>query len=246
MPSSATSQEAAASSANSPEPSVSNEPTAPASTPVPQSTAQEEATVEAKIEDFVAGATEEATPPASGPASDAVGSTNPATEPDSASPTPPPQPPDTTGTSNAADDDNLMDQAVETLAASTEINEAEPETSETNLPPVQPEPQPVSEMAATPETTNPGSVPIAHKKVIIPLDGEPKKDISTLLALEEAKQASSQPAAPPTAVVATNEAGGSEVPLAAPPDLNSAAPTDVKPAPPEAKGSAIDPGSIAL
>lgn len=77
------------------------------------------------------------------------------------------------------------------------------------------------------------SVPIAHKKVITPLVGEPKKDLDTLLALDEAKQAATQAPPPPTAIISTNETGITSVPLASEPKPSDAA-------------EPINPNSIAL
>ncbi|HEX7633437.1 MAG TPA: response regulator [Candidatus Saccharimonadales bacterium] len=232
-------------------------PTDPVSNPTPPATpvtdniaeskAQEEADVEAKIEDFVAGATSDAPSP----------STTPSTEP--AAPTP------EEVAANALKDDALMSKAVDTLIGDTKAK-SDDATSKTDTPVVTPTsapeaPEDDESKVITPTTTpaplpepdeesqdSPsGSVPIANKKVISPIvDENPKKDIQTLLALEEAKQAAAAPPPPPTAVVDTG-AGAQPTPLASAPAPAAATDfaatqqkVDDKPAAPP------DPNSIAL
>jgi CheY-like chemotaxis protein len=83
------------------------------------------------------------------------------------------------------------------------------------------------------EGTSSSHVPIAHKKVITPLESDSeKKDINALLAAEEAKESGGQvqPSEPmPNAIIATDEKGASQVPLGE---------TD--------KDDKVDPNSIAL
>jgi hypothetical protein len=79
-----------------------------------------------------------------------------------------------------------------------------------------------------------GSVPIAHKKVIAPIEStEPKQDLNTLLALEEAKEAAAAPPVPPTVVVSGTPAAAAPVPEAIP-------------APVVLPNNPLDPNSIAL
>lgn len=115
----------------------------------------------------------------------------------------------------AAADDKLMNDAVNALIAETEKQKKDDTTPAE--PPAIPE-EPKDNTAAETDQEKPkiktessalnkpsdtkssdtedssgetstDQVPIAHKKVIKPLEGEPKKDINELLALEEAKEA---------------------------------------------------------
>jgi CheY-like chemotaxis protein len=108
----------------------------------------------------------------------------------------------------AADDKLVVDAAAE-LSAS-----ADPA----------PAPAPAEEEAVP----SPERKKVGGERVIEPIAGEPKKDLDTLLAIEEAQSAVNQPAEQPSAVV-----GGSDEP----------------PKPSPAKGSGpdtVDPNSIAL
>ena len=177
-----------------------------------QSTVQEEASVDSRIEDFVAGATEEPTLPITPTKPDDAPSASAEPGP-SADPIPPvtpiPSTPTVTATpandsDNAVNDDKLVSDAAQTLVASTE-NAASPEPEIA-----------VAEAPATTESkapTNPddkdastGSVPIAHKKVITPLDTQPKKDLDVLLAIEAANEAGSG-TTQPAPVISTNDLG---------------------------------------
>ncbi|HEX4774060.1 MAG TPA: response regulator [Candidatus Saccharimonadales bacterium] len=176
-----------------PTPEVPVAPEPPAADPVPpaetapeaQSEAQAEAAVESKIENFVAGATEDPTPPpgitpdpVAVPAADPAPDVLPTEEPIVAAPADPPAatlaPADDPATP-AADtpvpaatvvDDKLMSDAVKALNDNVDPPDDDKEPD------------------------HPGSVPIANKKVIQPIDTAPKKDIEALLAIEEAKEKS--------------------------------------------------------
>lgn len=231
---------------------VPEPPVAPATDEGAQSTAQEEANVEARIEDFVAGATQDASPPvvAAAPTDDTNASNTSNAEP--AAPVEPAPTPDSVVTppSNDSADDKLMADAMQTLAASTPESEAAPDMI---TPPVEvATPAIVPEPTAEPEVANTSSVPIAHKKVIAPPDSEPKKDIETLVALEEAKQAAAAPPKEPAVVVATDGKGTSSTPLAVKPAQASPVPVEVPAASsvsqttPAAETIKVDPNSIAL
>jgi DNA-binding response OmpR family regulator len=112
-------------------------------------------------------------------------------------PTPPP-----------SNNDQLMADAAASLAANSDPAPAPPPAG-----PAQPATTDAAAPTASQATEN---VSIAHKKVIAPLDSEPKKDINELAALEEAKVAANQPPPPPTAVIATNEKGAETKPLITP------------------------------
>ena len=211
-----------------------------------QSTAQEEASVEAQIEDFVAGATTEATPavePAAATAAEAAATDTPPAEPAVE-----PQP-----EAAAAKDDQLLAEATDTLAADAEKNAAPPPLAPT--PAVEPAPEPVAEAKDVSSNDKPDNdnVEIAHKKVINPIDSDPKKDINTLLAVEEAKEAASQGPPPPTAVISTPETGEQATPLTGAPDepvqatefaveKNANASQEAG----EQSDSTVDPGTVAL
>jgi hypothetical protein len=97
-------------------------------------------------------------------------------------------------------------------------------------------------------------VPIAHKKVIEPLDGEPKKDLDVLLAIEAANEASTTAPPAPAAVIATNDSGiqatpAPEAPVtAAPPAISTAVSTTESSTTPEPtpEDKPADPNNIAL
>jgi CheY-like chemotaxis protein len=177
--------------AETPVPPAAAEPAAPAAdvpptpTPAPatdgvaQSSAQEEASVEAKIEDFVAGATTDAAP-ADASTADSGAVATPAAD---------------AGTTAAAADDNLMNNAVDKLMANTSSSDAAT-TESTVAEPTTAPPAPAS--PATDAAPEPAEVGVGGtKKIIKPLDSSAKPDIDTLVALEEAKeQASGEPPAP--------------------------------------------------
>ena len=225
---------------------------------VPQSTAQEEASVEARIEDFVAGATQEAEPPVSAAPAESV-----ANQEVTVAPEPAPTTSQVEQSSNEKADDNLMANAVQTLSAS--IASGAQDTIPDIITPSA-EAQKPTPLSAEPELSSAASVAVAGKKVIAPPDDEPKKNIETLLAIENATQAAKAPLTTPAAVIATDEAGASSVPLTIQPETNntnppvataSAAPSatvspTISPAasatPPAAPvtNDKIDPNSIAL
>ena len=200
-------------------------PAAPPTDDAAQSTAQEEANVEARIEDFVAGATQDASIPAATPAaptSDTPAVAQPAAAPNElVTPEPIAAPASPAAPSDGVADDKLMADAVQSLATSTADTEAVPDVITPPAEETAPATAPTPATTAQPAAPDTGSVAVAHKKVISPLDSEPKKDLETLVALEEAKQAAAAPPKPAVAVVVTDETGPS---------------TDAK----------IDPNSIAL
>lgn len=84
--------------------------------------------------------------------------------------------------------------------------------------PATPQPAPATAPGAAPaaEQTTGGSVPVAHKKVIQPLDTEPKPDIASLVALEEAKEAAAAPPPGPVATIASATHEPLQAPLGQP------------------------------
>jgi CheY-like chemotaxis protein len=173
-----------------------------------QSLAQEEASVEAKIESFVAGAAP--APPA--PAAPAPADPAPVT-PESTTPeTPPPagsNPGPAATNDPAVADDKLVTDAVKALATNGSDDAAKPAEDAGQQPapaePPEPKAEPKAEDEAKEKADEPGSVPIAHKKVIQPIEGETKKDINQLLAEEEAKTGEAdQPKAAEPKVVAVD------------------------------------------
>jgi CheY-like chemotaxis protein len=255
----------------SPSPDPATSPVAAAAAPVDtasatsgaQTTAQEEANVEANIENFIAGATTEATPPQSSPENSdtpeaapepAVEPAPPVVEAPIAPPVVAPEPVVAAPVENpapAASNDQLMTDAVNTINASANQEAAPiavpPPPSEAVVPvtaqPATPAPAPAAppaEPAASPSSSE--QVAIANKKVITPIESSPKKDINTLLALEQAKAAANQPPPPPVAVIATNESGPEQQPLIA--QVQSGVPPVQ--ANPEGENTPTDPNSIAL
>jgi CheY-like chemotaxis protein len=221
-------------------PATPSQPTAEPSAPAPSadtgsvaaSTAQEEADVESKIEDFVSGASSEPTAP---PAIPAVAEAAPA-QPEAEAVAVPEGSPTSSPDVKAADD-NLLSDAVNNLATATEPAKTEIAPTTAGLPVVAPTtaenegpsgaPTTVTPSAAAPvaevevaPTSNDAAdndhVKIANKKVIEPIDSQPKKDIDTLLKLEEAKAAAAAPPPPPTAVIATDKDGAQQTPLEPP------------------------------
>lgn len=143
---------------------------------ITQTSAEEQANVAAEIQNFVVSSpVETVTMPPTQPSADSASTT----------------------------DDQVMANAIDTLVASTPAATplAETETLVTNA--VEPQiDTPMTPQIITPTQAIDGNVPIAHKKVISPLDAEPvaaKPDLNELLALENAKeQALSEAAAPET------------------------------------------------
>jgi CheY-like chemotaxis protein len=223
-----------------PTPAPEPEPTPSVSTPAPepapsslldnqstqdtQSVVQEEADVESKVEDFVAGATEEPTTPSGEP-----GPTTTDTKEDpapAAPPTPAPEPapvePPTDTSTTTSDDDKLMADAAEALVKSTEPDTVAPATPSAQVtvnvtPPGEPTPP-----ADDPKPPADGR----SKKIIQPLDLQPKTDINTLLALEEAEEAKSQTPPQPAAVVAVDDPKAPPAPVPPNPVIEPPATSD--------------------
>jgi hypothetical protein len=167
---------------------------------------QEEASVDNQIEDFVTGATEDPTPPAAAAPAATEPVSGPAEPAQATLPDPAPAPQAATTATNAADDDKLVVDAAQKLVDSTEADK-----------PAEPEPPAEAAAAAEPanaKTAEPSSDDRHVKKVIKPLDTEPKQDLDTLLALEEAKEAVTAPPPAVTPIVVTDNPGK---PLAAAP-----------------------------
>lgn len=229
-----------------------------------QSTVQEEAAVENKIEDFVSGATQDATPPVAEPTPAAAtdDSTTDTAKPadDTVQPEPTTAEP-AAGTKPHADnaaDDKLVSDAADALVASTKdpseaTTEPEPTVepaAEAEAPTTAPEikVEPTAPALEDEPKKDTGSVPIANKKVIAPLNTNPKKDIDELLAIEEAKEAKTT-AIP---VIATDDDGVQEPTAPASPVITPATgsvttptvqPTDTAAPKP---GASVDPSSISL
>lgn len=144
--------------------------------------------------------------------------------------TPVPDQPQTDDAAQAAADDKLMAEAVQTLVNSTGSDEdtaedtapAATEETEAASPSEPPQEQPAIEKNASsmiqpdaaqtpaeadpaddPEAKAAGAVTVAGKKVIKPLEQEAKPDLDELLAREAAKEADGQ-AATPTPIVVTD------------------------------------------
>src|SRR6185312_681865 len=103
--------------------------------------------------------------------------------------------------------------------------------------------------AASDDAPQNDSVAIAHKKVIKPLDAEPKPDLNALLAAEEAHTAiptadeviaGTVPASAPTAP------SGAAEEAAVPPAPSGSVVTPTQPATPPQPGTGFDPNNIAL
>lgn len=177
-----------------------------------QTAASEEADIEAQIENFVAGASTDA-PAANEPAA------------------PVPSEPISTPEMPSAPEEPV---STEPLAVGPPV--VMPTGDSGNIAsPVTVAPVPATEAtAAAPEETTTGSVNVAGKKIIQPLDSTPKTDLNTLVAAEEAKEA----VAAGTGVITPQ---GAAAALTQPPTETSAAPTAPAPAP-----AADDPSNIAL
>lgn len=260
--------------APAPEPAVSEPPASPApepaATPTPdptpapsatddtatqaQSTADEEAAVEAQIEEFVAGATDVPTTPDQAPAPAETATASEVVE--VAEPPVMVAPTETDNQQVTAAVDNLAAQTPPASAPLADEPAAQPDYSETasGAPASTPSEQNAA-LAPKPDAAAPKeSKAIGGVKVINPLPPDSsKKDIDELLALETAKEQSSQASAP-TAVVVTNEAGvqqpgGEAKPAAAPTPAPAAAPPSPagpNSVPPATPGTTVDPNSIAL
>ncbi len=195
-----------------------------------QSTVQEEASVEAQIEDFVAGATSDPTPPPDSgtvaalpePSLPVVGTApqpsvipgpvqvdTPSSDPAGAST------PESITTPTA---EAVTPPPIPTVITPLDSGEAVDEAAA--------EPGPQIDSVPEPSDANPAT--IAHKKIIAPIDSQPKKDLNALLAAEEAKQP-----APQTSPVSD----APSEPLATPPPAAPASDDNEQPA---------DPSSITL
>jgi len=208
-----------------------------------QSTAQEEAGVESRIEDFVAGASEEATPPSAATATQPEDNTTAEAE------TAPSEP----SAADTASDDKLVVDAAQALIDSTEADKTD--ASANVIEPTE-TPKPAASAPAKSST-----VTIAHKKVISPLNDQPKQDLDALLAIEAAKEAKGKEQAgmpEPMSIVVNGESDQPPDPkVIATPSLTPPAPptgstiTPTEEATEPAASSVLpnnpaDPGSIAL
>lgn len=208
-----------------------------------QPTAQETAVVEAEIQDFVNGLP--ASPTATS-ADTSVGTT----------PTITVQPSMQIGpASSQSNDDKVMAEAVDSLMAETQSETDVPSTAPTTIVPQTAQQLPVpNDLSGAPSAN--GSVAIAHKKVISPLDLPPKQDINTLAELEEAKIAANAPPPPPVVYTSDNLATGATTsapqPTTITPPASPAVTTPItaessaNPTSSTAPGDTIDPNHIAL
>jgi CheY-like chemotaxis protein len=156
-------------------------------------TAQEGAAVEARIEDFVTGASQDTAPPQSETSAAATDTDVAGGSPTQAGPAP---------TNSAPADKPVVDQElVKETAQKMEANaqpdtptvSSEPEPSTTVLDTTQSSLEAIDVPAPSATPITPTASPVVHDKVIKPLEIDPKKDINTLLALEDAKEASNKP-----------------------------------------------------
>jgi hypothetical protein len=209
---------------------------------------QEEADVESRVEDFVAGATEEPTLPTPEPSTDSPTAETPGVTVASTS-SPVTVEVKATDPAIAADDDKLM-----TDAAAALVNSTEDKVGDT---PAEQPVEPAAETTPVPDTASSDKGSSKNdsrtKRIIKPLDSGPKKDLDTLLAIEEAKAAKSKATTAPAAVVAADDPKaplGSvppnpviEPPAGAPP---ATTPGSVLAAPATQPNNPADPDSIAL
>lgn len=126
---------------------------------------------------------------------------------------------------NIAKDDKLMEDAIDSLMTDTETK-APTTADEAPKEPKEPEEKTTSDGAE-----NSDQVPVAHKKVIKPMDDKPGKDIQTLLAEEEAKEAGTAAPAMPTTSAAPTTAAEEAVMDAKIEDFVAGASTDPTPPP---------------
>ncbi len=234
-----------------------------------QSTDQEEAAAKEQIENFVAGASQEPTKPEQpAPATQTAPSLPPTPE---AQQTNDAAAANKVTAENSADDDRLVEEAAQALVDSTS-NVAGTLTAPTpSAPPAAPSVSPassaVSQQPAPPAAgsevaASQAQDPAAPKsrlasrgeKVIAPLnDDEPKKDLNTLLAIEEGRESgatSGGPSGPSPSAVAIDDSPATQPVPAAPapnpaPTQNPATNTAPTPPAPPANGPP-DPNSIAL
>ncbi len=188
-------------------------------------TAEEKATVDTQINNFVQHAGDMAAPAA------------------------------TPATNTATQDDAVLATAMNDLAQNTEkpAAEATPGATEPAAPVAAPSSTPETP-AATQDTstdadTSHGSVPIANKKVIQPLNSEPKQSIHELLAKEEAKDAMGQAPTPPmpgTAPAIHPDMLNTTPPAPTPQVGNVFGPSTPPAASPQPPAGPSDPNNIAL
>ncbi|HVS58202.1 MAG TPA: response regulator [Candidatus Saccharimonadales bacterium] len=209
-----------------------------------QSSAQEEAKVTNQIEDFINTNTNQTTP--------TVGPVTPAPAAEPAIPASP------------SSNDVAMQSAIDTLVASTQPAADRPsDVQAVDVSTTTPPAAPVDDASAVPaanttdapstaDTSSDGNAPIAHKKIIQPLDtsDNPKPDLAELAAAEDAKeQAAAQfindvtpPPAAPTSM--PDPIQPTQAPSEDQPSQGSAGPVQAPAAP--SQGSDFDPNNIAL
>ncbi|HSW36974.1 MAG TPA: response regulator [Candidatus Saccharimonadales bacterium] len=183
------------SGAASPAPNANQPASATVTDSSTQSTAQEEAQVKEQIENFI--------------------DNQPGTKAEASSPTAPPTSsasPETTKaerSANATADDKVLSEAMDTLIADTE-KPAKESTTPTPPEPTIVTPAPAAASTSTEPTASSegGRVSIAHKKVIEPLDSEPKTPLDALVAMEEAQETANTP---PQPVVSSTEEPSPEI-----------------------------------
>lgn len=245
-------------------PPAAETPTAetPAATTDTQSSAQEEAAVKDQIDSFVSSQ------PATAPAEVAPSATTEtAVTPESTTPETTPESPAATPSAAATpaptatpEQDQVMDDAVETLVASTEQQStpavetaAAVDTPPADTPAPSPSPaaNPSPDTSATPadSASDNGPVTIAHKKIIRPLDSSaatPAKSLDQLVAEEEAKEQVQQ--AGDTVIAAAEPSAASDASAAETAATGTPTPATSAPAetPDPAKPGDFDPNSIAL
>jgi len=169
-----------------------------------QSTAQEGADMDARIEDFVAGASQDASTPAASDTTDATPSDSPAEEEEvptdsSTEPVlPEPAAPDESSDSQSSTPPAESSPSIEIGGETEAVSDQQPPDNSPSQDDTAAAPD-VSENTED-ESTNTTSA-VVHDKVIQPLQSDPKKDINTLLALEEAKNTSEETPPLPAPVI---------------------------------------------
>lgn len=231
-----------------------------------ESTTEEEADVNAQIESFVAGASSEPAQP------DASAAPSTEEKPEGFVATTLPEPVvdpsiEIKDPVDSAADDKLLEEAVKSFEASASKESDVSSQAATIMPDtvaapaentqssiITPEPTPAQKAMdePKPEEDKPdtGSVPIANKKVIEPIQTGPKADINELLAVEEANEEATKPAPPPVAIIAADGTGPQNVPItentdALPPKISTATSGSAPKAETD-QATADDPNSIAL
>lgn len=216
-------------------PSTETAPASPAISDTP-TTSSEETAVQEQIENFISS--QPAEPPAAAEP-----------QPDESTPAPEATTPETPAPAEAAPaastTDNAADQAVLADAVDAIVANGNSEATGGNATSPQITADPPAERLAPPveqeEEVTPGNVPIAHKKVIKPLDSQPGKSLDELLATEEANT----PPPPPQPVLGDVSAPAPAIeedqPAGAPAPPPHVAGTIIDP-----EGNHIDPNNIAL